>query len=136
MTTPTINTTFKSTSTQRGYFIPSERRNEIVEIVHSTYFTIHTPTDNFYMTCKVNGEVTLVPHVGDEEYHKWYLNLHAGDQVEITVRNWSDTKFSKTITFSVNEDGVTAVAPKGIKHTIKGTHTSGKNINSKFKKAV
>ena len=136
MTTPTINTTFKSTSISRGFFPSATAKAEIVKVEHSTYLSIYTPTENFYMTCKVNGIDQRVKFLEELEYHKWYMDLVPGDVAEFTVRNWEKPDFSKVITITITENGAEAVAPKGVKHSMKGTHNPKRDIQSKYRRGV
>lgn len=136
MATPTINTTFKSFSIQRGYFVPSERRNEIVKVDHSTWLSITAITNNFYMTCKINGVDQLMKHINEPESSKWHMDLVPGDIVEFTVRNWEKPDFSKIITFNITENGPEAVASKGVRHSMEGVHKPQMDIQSKYRRGA
>jgi hypothetical protein len=136
MAIPTINTTFKSTSISRGFFPSATAKAEIVKVEHSTYLSLYTTTDNFYMTCKVNGVDQRVKFLDELEYHKWHMDLVPGDVAEFTIRNWEKPDFSKVITFTITETGPEVVIPKGIRHSMEGTHKPKKDIQSKYRRGV
>jgi len=132
-TIPTINTTFKSFSTQHGYYIPSQNKNNITNTTHTTTLSINSITKGYTLSCKVNGEQQISRVGGDTEYTNWLLKLQAGDVVEVTVLSSQSTQI---ITYTINEDGVTVIAPKGVHHSIEGTHKSGLDIQDKYRKAA
>lgn len=128
----TIKSTFKSFSIQRGYYIPSQNKTSILEVAHTTTLNISCITLGYSLTCKVNGEAQTSV-VGDADYCDWKLKLQAGDRVEIEVLGGKSTK---TITYTINEDGVVAVASEGVNHALKGTHKETLDIQDKYRVAA
>ena len=125
----TIQSTYTSTSTQHGYFVPSLLKPNITHISHTTTLFINSITRGYTLGCTINGEEQV--SAGDIYYTNWMLRVQAGDIVEVTVIGGESTK---TITYTINQDGVTASASEGINHSLKGTHNATLDIQDKYRK--
>lgn len=130
--TPTIKSTYKSFSTQHGYFVPATLKPNITHITHTTTLILSCITLGYALTCKVNGEAQTSV-VGDDCHTDWILKLQAGDRVEVEVLGGKSTK---NIIYTVAENGVTAEASEGVKHSIKGTHKDTPDIQDKYRKGA
>lgn len=128
----TINISTSSTTTNRGFFNVNTSKEEITEVVHSTWLRVTTPTKNTFITCLVNGQIQ---ELCEETYHaKWSLDLVPGDEVTLAVHQ--DNKTPKSIFIVILEDGAVVQAEKGHKINHEETHKNQFNINSKFKRGA
>lgn len=125
----TIQSTYTSTSTQHGHFVPSLLKPNITHISHTTTLSINSITRGYTLGCTINGEEQV--SAGDIYYTNWMLRVQAGDIVEVTVIGGESTK---TITYTINEGGVTASASEGIRHALKGTHSATLDIQDKYRR--
>lgn len=125
----TIQSTYTSTSTQHGHFVPSLLKPNITHISHTTTLSINSITRGYTLGCTINGEEQV--SAGDIYYTNWMLRVQAGDIVEVTVIGGESTK---TITYTINEGGVVASASEGINHSLKGTHKAELDIQDKYRK--
>lgn len=127
---PLIKTTYVSISTKYGYYVPSQDDTIFTHTTHTTTLDLYSKTLGFNLAVKVNGQ-DQVTASGDDLCADWTLHLVAGNKVEVTVSQMG-SDFSEVITLFINENGVVADAPEGIKHRLAGTHNQTKVVHSKY----
>ena len=129
----TIKTTFKSFTTQQGYYLPSKNTTLFINTTYNTTLSINSISRGYNLTCKVNGK-EQESVIGTPEYTDWMLRLHAGDVVEVEVLKGGEKL--EAISYSINQDGVTATRTKKVRHVISGTHKNELDIQDKYRKAA
>ena len=130
---PSIHVEALSRTVNKGYYVPSQSKNIIVETEHKTLFRAWLGSEGYWLTLWLNGEPLMIL---DEVHVSKNLSVTAksGDRVRVEIQRDGEPSYYKELSFVVKEDDVDLeTVAEGIKLNLTKKKQETKKIDSKYR---